>query len=107
MLVLLLLKDASLTLKLRNYALSFTEVDYLGNVIKRTNIKIEIRTADSISELRGSPKVTELRLFLGLSNVLMRFMLEFGRIASVLSKHPCESPASVLGLLTEKELSAL
>lgn len=79
-------KNAEVTIKLKKFAFFTDVIDYLAHVTNHEKIEVENHTAGDISKLQLRTTVTELRSFLGLYNVFRRFLPNFAKSASTLSK---------------------
>lgn len=80
------LNNADVTLKLKKCQIFTRTIDYLRHKIRPQFLEIASRTADTIQGLHNPTKSTNLRSFLGLSNVLRRFVQKFVRLAALLKR---------------------
>lgn len=101
-LVLTLLRQATVNVKLKKCASFASRMEYLCRVIKLGRHEVRNHSADAIREEMVPRTFTELCLFLGLYNVLKRFVPNFGRNASSLYKRLERNPKNNLDLLFVK-----
>lgn len=99
-----LLKKNSVTLKLKKSAFFTNRIDYFGHVIKPGRLDNANCIADVVSELTVPTTVTELRSFLGLSNVFRHLVLILAGISSPLSKWLRKTRDKELRPLNNEEL---
>ncbi len=84
--VLELLKQAGVTLKLPKCKFFCETVDYLGHVIRPGRLALAETNTRALQEVKHPQNQTELRSFLGLCNVNMRFVPRFASIAATLNE---------------------
>ncbi|CAN8065809.1 unnamed protein product [Agarophyton chilense] len=79
------LRDACVTLKMKNCDFFTDTVKYLGHVIRPGRVTIEETRVKSLKEAKEPRTQTELRSFLGLANVYRRFIPHFADKAAPLN----------------------
>lgn len=105
--VLRILRDAVVTLKHQERALSINRTDSLGNIIPPGLLKVANHTAEAIRELRTPTTVTGLRALVRLCYIFTRFVANSARNLSPLSRCLKETKAEHLGHLSEDVLHGL
>lgn len=105
--VLILLKEASVALSLKNFAFFTNPIDYLGHLIKLGRPKVDNNTTDGTRGLKEPMTVIELRSFLGPCKVIRQFVFNFSIIASSVSKQLKKTQAKDFGPLNKKERNEL
>lgn len=79
--------DQSLvTPKLKKFEFFTNLTDLFDNVIRPGCLTVSSHTIDSICNLQTLSNITELRLFLGLCNIIVWFVRNFARIAVSLKR---------------------
>ena len=62
-----------------------TEINFLGHLISKSEIRMDVAKVAAIRDWPAPTKVTKLRSFLGLANYYRRFILGYSKIASSLT----------------------
>jgi RNase H-like domain found in reverse transcriptase len=83
--VLTLLGTAGLSLKLSKCLFFKDTVAYLGHVIRPGKLAVAVKNMDSLRSALPPTTQTELRSFLGLCNVYLRFIVGFEKVAGPLN----------------------
>lgn len=94
-----LLKDAGVTLKLRNCAFFTNRTDYFGHIIRFDPHKVVNHSADAAHKGNRPATITELRFVIELCNMFRRFVPNLARIVSPLSNRLEKSQTKSLGPL--------
>ena len=84
--ILTALRDNKLFGKLSKCEFFKTEVEYLGHVISEKGIQVDPKKTSAIKEWPIPKSVTELRSFLGLANYYRKFVQDFAKITTCLTK---------------------
>ena len=82
--VLTALRDAGVTLKLKNCEFFKDSVRYLGHVIRPGRLEVDLARIAALNKAQHPRNHTELRSFLGLCNVYRRFIRNFTHMAAPL-----------------------
>lgn len=94
------LRHARIMIKLESCSLFRKEIDYLGHKNGAGKLQVEQKTTEAIDSLQYPTIASELRSFFGLCNVYPRFVPNFARPVSSLSKKlkKCGAPTIWPGL---------
>lgn len=83
-----LLRNADVSLKLKESSFYFETNDYPGHDIRLRRPEIASRTPEAISKVKEQTKVTELRSFFEFCNVFRRFAPNLASLAALLNAKP-------------------
>lgn len=100
-------KHAGVALKLNNYLLLTSQIDYPGRITRSRKLELEKCNAVALRNLRVSITVRKLRSFFGLCNVVQKFVPSLVRITSPLLTRLPEPQVRNLRALTKEEVEAL
>ena len=84
--VLQLVREHRLYCKLSKCAFLQKEVEYLGHIVSHEGIKVNPKKIEAVNAFPRPQTVSELRSFLGLANYFRKFIENYARIASPLTK---------------------
>ena len=84
--VLQTLKDKQLYAKLKKCDFWLDKVSFLGHMVTKDGISVDLGKVDVVSNSRRPNTVTEIRSFLGLDGYYRRFIEGFSKIALPLTK---------------------
>lgn len=79
------LQSAGLTLKPSKCHVALPEVKYLGHILNKDNIKVDLSKIDAVQSFPVPKNQKELRSFLGLCNYYRRFVKRYSKITSPLN----------------------
>lgn len=79
------LQSAGLTLKPSKCYFALPEVKYLGHILTKDGIKVDLSKTDAVQSFPTPKNQKELRSFLGLCNYYRRFVKGYSKITSPLS----------------------
>jgi Reverse transcriptase (RNA-dependent DNA polymerase) len=99
--VLGLLRSAGAFLKLRKCHFFQTKVNYLGHAICPGRLAVAQKSIDTVEKAIYPTKRTELRSFLGMCNVYIRFVEAFAKIAAPLTDFLKKGQPETFVLTTE------
>jgi transposase InsO family protein len=85
--VLKLLRDSGITLKLSKCSFFVPEVQYLGFVVGRDGLKVDGTKLEAIQKALPPRSKTHIRRFLGMTGVYRRFIAEYAKMASPLTRY--------------------
>lgn len=105
--VLTILKEAGVTLKLKQCAFFTNYIDYLGHAIKLGLFEDGNRTAAAIYKLKVTTTVTKLRSFRGLCNNFGQIVQSFAKTALPLSRRLRKTKEEELGPPSGRDLIVL
>ncbi|KAL8120797.1 hypothetical protein AgCh_017831 [Apium graveolens] len=80
------LREKQLYAKFSNCEFWLTEVQFLGHVVSKEGIKVDPVKIEAVSKWEQPKTPTEIRSFLGLAGYYRRFMKDFSKISSPLTK---------------------
>ena len=72
--------------KLTNCCFAKNELEYLGHVMGKDGIKVDPRKIDTVTRWTRSNDVSQLRLFLGLSNYFRQFIQGYSTLVVLLTR---------------------
>ena len=84
--VLQTLRDKQLYAKLKKSELWLDKVSFLGQVVTKDGISVDLGKVDAVSNWRRPNTVTEIQSFLGLAGCYKRFIERFSKIVVPLTK---------------------
>ena len=84
--VLQTLRDKQLYAKLKKCEFWLDKVSFLGYVVTKDDILVDLEKVDAVANWRRPKTVTEIRSFLGLASYYRRFIEEFFKITLSLTK---------------------
>lgn len=84
--VLRALFDVSVSLKLKNCSFLNDCLDYLSHVVRSAKLELASHKTEAICDLKNPKTVTELKSFLELCSVCLRFRPNLAQIAAPLNK---------------------
>lgn len=105
--VLTLLKNAGVTLMLKKCGFLSNTFHYLSHEIQPKKFSIVSHKTNTIKRLKPSKKNTKLRLALGLSHVLQRFVPNFAIIKAPLNRKLQKEKPEKLSALTAEETAGI
>lgn len=105
--VITLLCDTGVTTKLQKCEIFYSTISYLGHVIYPGLLLASYHTIKAIWDLKPPVSISESRSFLGLCNILRRFLTNFARIRALLSRKWRKDQRTHLEKLAEDNLLAL
>lgn len=100
------LRAAEATLKLRRCHFITGTIDCLGQVLWPRRLKAATLTKEAIKEFKSPTSITKLRSFLGLRNLLRRFVPSFIRKAATLNENLEKKQPTHFGALSSDERKA-
>lgn len=106
-LVLSLLKEAEVTLKLRQSAVPMNKIFYLGHVVQSNQTEVSSHTTDAICYLKIPRTQTKRCSIIGYCDFFRRIDPNFARIASLLARRFCTSQANTLRQLNKANMTVL
>ncbi|KAL5538139.1 hypothetical protein UlMin_044217 [Ulmus minor] len=80
------LRDNQLYVKREKCAFAQTRINFLGHIIERGQIRMDMKKVRAIQEWKTPANVKELRSFLGLANYYRRFVEEYSKTAAPLTE---------------------
>ncbi|KAL5582147.1 hypothetical protein UlMin_014589 [Ulmus minor] len=80
------LRENQLYVKREKCAFAQTRINFLGHIIERGQIRMDMKKVRAIQEWKTPANVKELRLFLGLANYYRRFVEEYSKMAAPLTE---------------------
>ena len=80
------LRDANLTLKAEKCSFAVDRVIYLGHVITKNGVEVDISKTEKIQSFPEPKNQKQLKSFLGLANYYKRFVKDFSKICVPLNR---------------------
>ncbi|KAL5554225.1 hypothetical protein UlMin_041626 [Ulmus minor] len=80
------LRENQLYVKREKCAFAQTRINFLGHIIERGQIRMDMKKVRAIQEWKTPANVKELRSFLGLANYYRRFVEEYSKTAAPLTE---------------------
>lgn len=84
--ILLVVKDAGLSPKLKKCKFCKQDIEYLGHIVTPGKLGIDPKKTPSLGEAKSPRMRTQLRAFLGMANVSRRSVQDFAKIAELLTE---------------------
>ena len=84
--VLQILRDHQLYAKFRKYEFWLTEVKFLGHVMSASSMSVDLEEIKAIMSWERPKSVFEIRSFLGLAGYYRRFIEDFSRLATSMTR---------------------
>ena len=85
-LILQTLRDKKLYAKLKKCEFWLSEVVFLGHVINKDSMSVDLQKIEAIVNWLAFTNVTEVRNFIGLAGYYQRFVKDFSKIAEPLTQ---------------------
>ena len=80
------LRHHQLYAKFSKYEFWLDQVAFLGHVVSKDGIQVDPKKTEAITEWQRHTTVMKVRSFLGLAGYCMRFMKDFSKIATPLTR---------------------
>ncbi|KAL5544161.1 hypothetical protein UlMin_007945 [Ulmus minor] len=80
------LRENQLYVKREKCAFAQTRINFLGHIIERGQIRMDMKKVRAIQEWKTPANVKELRSFLGLANYYRRFLEEYSKTVAPLTE---------------------
>ena len=80
------LRDHQLYSKFSKYELWITEVKFLGHVISVSSVSVESEKVEAVMIWERPKSIFEIRIFLGLAGYHRRFIKDFSRLATPMTR---------------------
>jgi len=100
------LRGASVSLKDKKFHLLHEEVDYLGHIVGRGELKVQDKNIRGLKEASPSRCKKDLRRFLGMCNVYRRFVKDYAHVARPLAAMTSSKRPDRWGTLSDEALGA-
>ena len=84
--VLQILRDHQFYAKFRKYEFWLTEVKFLGHVMSASSMSVDLEEIKAIMSWERPKSVFEIRSFLGLAGYYRRFIEDFSRLATSMTR---------------------
>jgi RNase H-like domain found in reverse transcriptase len=101
--VLSILRNAGATLKLSKCRFFQSSVDYLGHVVYPGKLAVAQKIIDTLAQAHHPSTCTELKYFLGMSNVFRKFVSGLAKIAAPLTDMLRKGEPDIFDELTEAQ----
>ncbi|KAJ3455127.1 hypothetical protein MRS44_013727 [Fusarium solani] len=95
--VLRTLQDANLLVELEKSKFHASEVEFLGHIISRNEIRMDPKKIAAVKDWKEPTNVKEVQDFLGFANYYRRFLKRFGKIAAPLTDLTKKDKPFVMG----------
>jgi len=104
--ILAALRGAGVSLKAKKCHLFEEEVEYLGHIVGRGQLKVQDKSIRGLKEASPPRCKKDLRSFLGMCNVCRRFVTDYARVARPLAAMTSFKRPDRWGTLSDEALGA-